>query len=70
MSTTFRFVASALHIKLSIKIKTLVISILSCSIICIILHQNEAYGMAALFGSAFYGISCSAVYPTLFSLST
>jgi hypothetical protein len=56
--------------KLSIKLKSLVIGVLSCSIICIILHQNGAYGIAAMFGSISYGISCSAVYPTLLSVSS
>jgi hypothetical protein len=69
MSTLVRFITAALtRIKVSTKLKAFIISILACGIICLILHYNAAYGIAAMFGSIFYGVSCAGVYPLLLSL--
>jgi fucose permease len=69
VSTIFRFIAAALTIRNSVKLKLLLLSVLVCSIACFTLNYLQYFGAAALVGSLCYGMACSAVFPLLVSIS-
>ena len=68
-STLIRFVAAALTLKSSIKLKFLLALVLICSGACCVLHKCDEYSAAALAGSIGYGLACSAVFPLIISVS-
>lgn len=62
--------AAALTIKASLKLKTLLVGVFICGIICFVLDYWQSFHAAAMFGSIGYGLSCSAVFPLILSIST
>jgi hypothetical protein len=69
-STLLRFMAAALTVKASLKLKTLLVGIFICGIICFALDYWQSFYAAAMLGSIGYGLSCSALFPLILSIST
>ena len=69
VSTIFRFVAAAITIRNTIKLKSLLFLVFVCSGTCFVLNYLQYFGAAALVGSLCYGMACSAVFPLLVSIS-
>ena len=68
MMTICRLAIPCLPFKVSQTLKIALYSLIGFAFISLLMHSNSQYGLAAMFTVLFFGLSCSIVFPFIFSI--
>ena len=70
LSTIFRFLNSMLPIKISLKLKVMLIASCICGGMCLLFHLLNFKWLVLNAGSFFFGVATSGIYPSMLSIPT